>query len=207
MRASIRIAERALVDVERALIVGMKVETTGLMRDQRVIGHRFTILFVNTGRTPARRVTSNANLVVFDGEDSVPMDFGYPDRIPASDNQGILGMGIPLPIPLDIAIQDLVDIQQKRKTGIVYGWIEYDDIFVDSYHRRTEFCARIEVVGDPYLISDRVGGPSMFGFAVYGKYNGTDEDCFYKPGQVPVAEFDELPPVTQPPPPGTRAVV
>jgi len=197
VRRTVKSAERSLAQIERALLVGAKVDTTGLVRNQRIIGHRITVLFTNTGRTPARRVTSNANFVVFDGE-GVPSSFNYPDRTAAPPAYGILGPHIPLPIPIDVAIQDFIDIQNKRKLGLLYGWVEYSDIFEPNARRRTEFCTRIEVVGDPHFFSDRIGGPSMFGFAVYGPYNATDDECVHKPGEVPVAKPGELPQVTQP---------
>jgi hypothetical protein len=199
VRRTVKSAERSLAQIERALLVGMRVETSGLVRNQRIIGHRITVLFTNTGRTPARRVTSNANFVGFEGED-IPAGFNYPDRTAAMPAYGILGPGVSLPIPIDVAVQDFVDIQNKRKIGLLYGWVEYSDIFERRARRRTEFCTRIEVVGDPHFYSDRVGGPSMFGFAVYGPYNATDDECVHKPSQVPVAKPGELPQVTQPPP-------
>ena len=89
--------------------------------------------------------------------------------------------------PLDIAIQDIIDIQNNTKIGLIYGWTEYADIFEGTPRRRTEFCVKIEVVGDPHHIPQpQERTPSVLGFVAYGPYNAIDEDCFYKPGQVPV---------------------
>jgi hypothetical protein len=73
-------------------------------------------------------------------------------------------------------------------------------IFTGSIRRRTEFCAKIEVVGDPYRMPTELGGPPPLGFSAYGKYNGIDKDCYYGPGETPIAALGELPSVTQPPP-------
>jgi hypothetical protein len=155
---SVRIAERSLVDVERALVVVTDVSVSSLIRTNRIFGYRMTIMLTNTGRTVGTRLITNANVVVFDGDDSVPVDFRYPDRSEPSRNLGLVGPSVKLPIPLDIALQDIVDVQQKQKTGIIYGWAEYNDIFTGSIRRRTEFCARIEVVGDPRRMPTELGG-------------------------------------------------
>jgi hypothetical protein len=141
----------------------------------------------------------NSNVVVFDS--AMPKDFRYPDRIEADQPAGVVGPNVPVVFPLDIAIADIVDIQNSRKSGYLYGWAEYDDIFPDTPRRRTEFCMLIDVFGDPHHIPAERGGPSVLGFVARGPYNGTDDECFYKPGQgVPVARAGELPAMTQPPP-------
>jgi hypothetical protein len=122
MQKSISIAERALFDVERALIVGETVGVSQLVRSGRVIAYRMNMMFINTGRTPAKRVRSNGNVAVFDGE-NVPDGFRYPDRQAAPRSSGVLGPGIRTPIPLDIAIQDIVGIMGKSRVGI-YLWMD-----------------------------------------------------------------------------------
>jgi hypothetical protein len=109
---NVKIAERALFDVERALIVGENISVSGIVRSGRIIAYRMTLLFINTGRTPAKRTRSNGNIIVF-SENTIPAGFRYPDRQEAPQSSGVHGPGIRIPVPLDIAIQDIVDIQQK----------------------------------------------------------------------------------------------
>ena len=196
---SANLAERALIEIERALIVGLKVETVGLQRNQNVIGYRLIFIFINSGRTVAKSIASCANFTLFD-RDTIPSGFTYPDRIPSLRGHGVLGPSVVMPVPVDVAIQDIVDIHNTRKTGLLYGWVEYNDIFSATTRRRTEFCVKVEVTGDPYFVTDQLGGPSIFDFATYGPYNATDKQCFHEPGKVPIATPGELSVPTQPPP-------
>ena len=81
--------------------------------------------------------------------------------------------------------------------GFFYGWVEYSDLFNATTRRRTEYCAEIQVNGEPRIKPER-GAASGLSFAVAGKYNGIDDDCFYKPGTRP--PVGGLPPIAQPPP-------
>ena len=199
---SAAIAERALLDVERALVIVSDISVNVLIRNNRVIGHRISIVMVNKGRTVGKRLLTNANVATFDGDNAVSAHFRYPDRNAPSRHFGIVGPGVKMPLPLDIAIQYIVGIQQKLKTCISYLWAEYVDVFDEAGDRhRTEFCARVEVIGDPYRIPTETTSVSPLEFSAYGAYNGIDGECFYNPGETPIAYSGELPTVTQPPPP------
>jgi len=103
----------------------------------------------------------------------------------------------------DLAIQDAIDIHEGRKIGLIYGWIEYDDIFEVNQRHRTEFCVQITTFGDPRFVRIVPQGqrvPPVLSFPTYGSYNATDQNCRYKPSETPVAEPYELPTITQPPP-------
>jgi hypothetical protein len=187
-------SERALVDIQRALIVPIQFLSTAIVRNDRVIAYRIAVLFENTGATVAKRFTGTANIVMWNGP--LPEDFKYPDRMEAIAPSAFVGARGKIPFPVDIAIQDLLDIMNKKMRGFIYGWVEYDDVFTPSVRRRTEFCAEIEVIGSPLIVPNK-GAAGHLGFAGYGKYNGTDQDCFYKPGKRP--PVGGLPKPTQPP--------
>ena len=150
---SANLAERALIEIERALIVGLKVETVGLQRNQNVIGYRLILCLSSPGCTVAKSIASCANFTLFD-RDTIPSGFTYPDRIPSLRGHGVLGPSVVMPVPVDVAIQDIVDIHNRRKTGLLYGWVEYNDIFSATTRLRTEFCVKVEVTGDPYFVTD-----------------------------------------------------
>ena len=195
-KASAKVAETSMVTLNRALMVGTKIDVNVIVRSTTIIGYQMVVIFTNTGHTPAKNVQTNSNIVVFD--ERVPDNFQYADRITAAPGYGVVGPNVPITFPLGIALQDIHDIQNKTRIGLVYGWTEYDDIFEGTARRRTEFCLQIEVAsGVLHVIPQQRGGPSALGFVVYGPYNAIDNDCFHKLGQVPVGG---LPPVTQPPP-------
>jgi hypothetical protein len=200
-RRSAIAAERALIDVQRALMVGQSVQVYPGVRNEMVIAFRMEVLFTNAGNTVAKNFIGNTTVAVFDGQ--MPDSFNYPDRGAVQPLRGVCGPRVTMVFPAEIAIQDIVDIQQGRKEGFVYGWVEYNDIFEATRRRRTEYCAKIRVVGDPHT-SRPIGNPSPLSFEVYGPYNGTDEDCFHQPGQMPIGG---LPPITQPPPPPAQQPV
>lgn len=204
MRASVAvakrsadIAERSLVEIQRALVIVNKFSINPLARDNKIIGYRVTAEFVNTGNTVAKRFTGTANYVLFQNE--IAADFKYPDRTEAAPNHGLVGPRVINPFPIDIAIQDIIEIREKKQHGYMYGWVEYNDVFEITRKRRTEFCVEILVVGEPLRVKDPPSpGTSVLGFAGKGPYNATDDDCFYKPGERP--PVGGLPTPTQPPP-------
>jgi hypothetical protein len=205
---SVRVAERSLVDVERALIIAARFDVHQIVRANRAIGYRVTVIFVNSGRTPALRLRGNFDLVVFPGE-PVP-DFAYPDRAAPDDAFGTTGPQVPVLFHLEIVTEDLVDVREGRKVALIYGWVEYDDLFSSTRRRRTEACFKIEVIGDIHRIrpaDEPIGAtPSVLAFANYGgRYNAIDEYCLYEPGQTPVDD-GSLPAPRQPPPISEDAV-
>jgi hypothetical protein len=191
---STKIAERALTDIQRALVVPTRFQSDTLVRNDQIIGYQLTAILENTGNTVARRFTGTANVVLWDG--SLPEDFKYPDRQEIGPGRAFVGPHVVTPYPIGVAIQDILDIMNKKKKGFYYGWVEYSDIFTHPKLRRTEYCVEIEVIGDPTILR-KVGKWTIFGFGSYGRYNGTDEDCFYRPGERP--PVGGLPPPTQPP--------
>jgi len=198
MQAAIAVAQEmanAAAKSAAALIVPTQFLSTAIVRNDRIIAYRITALLENTGTTVARRFTGTANIIMWKGP--LPEDFKYPDRVAAVPPSAFVGPRAKIPFPVDIAIQDLLEIMNKRMRGFIYGWVEYDDVFTSSARRRTEFCAEIEILGNPSIMPNK-GSPAPLGFAGYGKYNGSDEDCFYKPGQRP--PIGGLPEPTQPPP-------
>jgi hypothetical protein len=52
-------------------------------------------------------------------------------------------------LQVDFFIQDALATFEKKKIPLIWGWIEYDDIFPNSPRRRTEFCMIVEVFADP----------------------------------------------------------
>lgn len=192
-RRSAEIAENSVVELQRALLVINSFRVDTLMRGPNVIGYQISAVFENVGNTIARRYAGTANVVVWDGE--LPSDFAYADRQVVGPANGFVGPRIQTHFPIGIALSDCVEVAEKRQRGFMYGWVEYEDVFDATPTRRTEFCVQIEVIGQPHIPNQR---GATLAFAGYGPYNGTDQDCFYKPGHRP--PIGGLPEPTQPPP-------
>jgi hypothetical protein len=192
-KRSAEVAENSIVQLQRALIVLTNFNIDTLVRGQSIIGYQISAMFENTGNTIAKRYTGNANIVMWDGD--LPPAFPFADRQSVGVANGFVGPRVKVPFPISIAIQDVLDILKKKRRGFMYGWVEYEDVFEIGRKRRTEFCVELDIIGDPLVRSEK---SSIFGFGGYGKYNGTDEDCLYKPGERP--PLGGLPEPTQPPP-------
>jgi hypothetical protein len=70
-----------------------------------------------------------------------------------------------------------VDFQRLCRTTItvlIWGLIDYNDVFPDTLRHRTELCLPVSarVLGD---------GTPFMGLPVYRRFNGFDNECLYKP--------------------------
>ncbi|WP_316228889.1 hypothetical protein [Bradyrhizobium sp. SZCCHNR1070] len=190
------IAERALTVVERAFLSIGDTSVVTIRQFAAIVDYRISFNIVNSGRTPARNYFAAINLAVLDGE--IPADFRFPDRIrdlPVTG--GVVGPKSRSFVYIDFFIQDAIDVFEGRKKALVYGWLEYDDVFSDSPRHRTEFAAEIRVFADPRVTPQVVYGamPPILTIATCGRYNAYDDGCMYQPGQTPLAKEDELPPL------------
>jgi hypothetical protein len=71
-------------------------------------------------------------------------------------------------------------IRDGSQSLYLWGWAEYDDVFPGTPRRRTEFCYRIFVMGDP--TDATVGnepGPQKVSFRwhLHNSHNGADGEC------------------------------
>lgn len=195
-KISADVAKRTLLDIQRAFLVPIEFQCDPLVWQKEVIGYRVTAIFQNTGTTVAKGFAGTGNFVMYDT--GLPDDFVYPDRVESSVVKSVVGPLVRTLQPINIVIQDILDIMNKKRRGFFYGWVEYHDVFDGTPKRRTEYCVEVEVIGDPKVINGERGAPSVLAFGSQGKYNGTDEDCFYEPGRRP--PIGGLPEPTQLPP-------
>jgi hypothetical protein len=196
MRDSINVAERALTEVERAFVAVRDIGIDTYSNGPRLLGYGIHLNIINSGRTVARAYVTNITVAVFD---KIPETFRFPDRNKAAEHQGVVTSGSQTFLLGQIAIQDVIGIFEKRKEALMYGWLEYSDNFSGNPRHRTEFCLKLEILGDPRTSRIVSGNTSILSAVGYGRYNATDDDCVYRPGETPVAEPGELPDITQPP--------
>lgn len=180
-----RLLEGALVDLAT-------IRVDQVVVDGRVVAYRAVGITRNTGRTRAKRFRSVMNFTA--PTERLPDDFDYADQIDVPPPTS-LGPNMQSTVPVIISLRAMEEIQAERRFGYIYGWADYVDIFGEPH--RTEWCAEVEVIGNPrQLLGEREGLPLNFPF--HGKYNGTDEECLYRPGETPPVRAPE--PAAEPPP-------
>jgi hypothetical protein len=208
MRDTLDHARESLTAIERAFIAISDLNVSTICLQGVVADYRLHFNIINSGRTPARGYTASGNLVVLD---TIPDDFRFADRPHDKIPKQVIGPQSRTYLQLDLLIQDAIAIFEKKKRALIYGWIEYDDIFPGSPRHRTEFCMEVELFADPREIATVIRGTPLpiVTARPYGRYNGNDQDCLYRPGETPIAREGELPPPTQMPenPPMTPAPI
>jgi hypothetical protein len=138
----------------------------------------FRPIFVNSGETPTRRLINGLEAITLLKEPTVEEFFnggGYqePEKKISS---GIIG-------PKLKVNGGNISIEKEEiflaYTGIhflyIFGFAEYNDVFVGTQRHRTEFCFRILVSKHP------VTADMNCRYEFFGPYNGQDEDCHKKP--------------------------
>jgi len=183
MQRSIRVAERALVSVERAFVFVKgyaQIPQTG--HDVRVREWAVMPILHNSGSTPTRHMLTHVSIETRD--DELPDDFDFPDKGPPDAVEepknplAFVGPKADLWMPaLAINVVDLDKINPGRKKIYIYGWIDYDDVFPHAERHRTEFCLEIIGVSPDYMTP--AGAP--IAMRHYKKHNGADDECFRRP--------------------------
>jgi hypothetical protein len=137
----------------------------------KTLGYSVAIIWRNSGMTPARRCRTRVS--AGDAKDDLPKDFAFSDKPlgaspqtekshigPNGEARNVVGFTL-----------DKVQAAQRREIKLlVWGWIEYDDIFEDTPRRRTEICFQIDV-----------GADMKSTLTTIGPFNGADEDCHHQP--------------------------
>jgi hypothetical protein len=157
--------------------IGTKLErgpsTMGAYQEvQGVIsGLILTPVWANSGNTPARRILSGANIKTFDAK--IPDDFDFSDSNPP--RRGVLAPNSEMFAQVGkIAQSALASVARKESNILIWGWLDYDDVFPGTERHRTEFCFRVDV---------RYGADGIpnITFPIYGRFNGFDGECLKKP--------------------------
>jgi hypothetical protein len=178
---SVDIAKTALRDTERAFVYLKNIDIhferspTTMGANGPVEGHivNFTVTpnWANSGKTPARRIRLNFNMEAFGPE--LPDKFDFPDS--RKPRHGVLGPNTEM-LTTGIVIRgdEFYRLAQDKSTVLIWGWIDYDDVFPDTKRHRTEFCLQVAVRVEQ-------NGTAIVGFPVYRRFNGFDDECMRKP--------------------------
>jgi hypothetical protein len=123
-----------------------------------------SVVLVNSGNTPARHMVMCAGHQIF--YDTIPDNFDFHD--PSIIVNTYLGPRCemftgPHVIPAN-AVAGAGDV-------LIWGWVEYNDVFKGTPRRRTEFCFRAGM-NTIHGIAE-----GLSGFTFYGNFNAADDDC------------------------------
>lgn len=128
--------------------------------------YEFAPILRNGGQTPATNVVSNVSLRRF--AEGVPDDFAFPDT--GSVGHGLIGPQTEWHAPAQSASAGIVTPNDAAPL-LLWGSIEYDDIFTGTFRHRTEFCFQILAKTVP------VTGETWIDFIPYSRYNNADGGC------------------------------
>jgi hypothetical protein len=147
------------------------------------VAQRIVLNWLNTGNTPARNAVSRVSAQAWRSE--LPKGFDFPDTGKSEKMTLVLGPKETIGIPIDITIQDLRDTWHGESRLYLWGWIVYNDIFPDSEHHLTQFCAEMQqltiVKSNATRVSvDDIGKPNIplqWSTRPCPEHNCYDKDC------------------------------
>lgn len=164
-----RIAKRALFDLERSFVFLKHVNFRAMSNGNTA----FSVVWENSGNTPAKHVLARINWGNFPPRNIVGFDF--PDLGTEPSVLSLIGPKSTLNMAdVEMPSADMAQLIAGATQIFVWGWIEYSDILARSARYRTEFCYRVVPVN---------AGPDQFELVTraHTEHNGADEDCIKKP--------------------------
>jgi hypothetical protein len=136
------------------------------------------LVFRNDGNTPAKNVQTLIEPYVSNTQ--LDHTFEIPNGIAAFHSLTLLNPHSSVESSrVQFSIRDVNLARTGDKFLYLWGWIEYDDVFVGSKRHRTEFCRRVEVVRQ----TDNPNHHPFF-YVNHMTYNAMDEDCKYQPSRT-----------------------
>ena len=134
----------------------------------------FFAVWRNSGKTPTKHGVSVINKWHSVNVGGLPSNFDFPDyRRP---ERMIVGPNATMhSSPFEFTIEELNQIREGLARCYIWGWIDYNDVFVGTDRHRSEFCFELKVIGNPIYTA---GG---FGYPRHGPFNGFDAECMRSP--------------------------
>lgn len=139
---------------------------------------QFVIVWENSGSTPTKDLYTHSSWA--SGAPDIPANFNFPDYfspgVPARNDKAFMGPKSEIHSSvLAIPAHEIAAVWHGAQQIYLYGWVEYNDVFPGTPNRRTEFCNRLEVHGDPFD-----PGPQNIRFFIHSIHNGADGQCYRK---------------------------
>ncbi len=141
---------------------------------KRVVCWQWTLVWKNSGPTPAARVRAQLSAKLF-ATGQAPDSIGFADQGSFDAIGNSIGPGGNLHSRVVLSLADVVAVQAGTHELYYWGWVEYDDGFPESSRHRTEICAKINVLGDPQQLD------CQFSDSYSTVFNAFDEACVHKP--------------------------
>jgi hypothetical protein len=163
------------VNTQRAFITLKSIQGMNLTdsKSQKLAGLQFFVEFENSGTTPTKNAFVQSNVQVWRTE--LPKGFGFED-LAKTGKHSSMSIGPKASVvsgPLNVDMDNLNDVMQKKSHLYFWGWVTYHDIFSNTPTRLTEFCSELEVF-------PVAGNPEKTMFwrpTPCSEHNCFDEDC------------------------------
>ena len=172
------IAREALTKLERAFVFVKEFSrddvrgpnkyssVTGIQMLGDLQGYRMCVILENSGRTPANRLIYN--IATFQFTDGLEDGFNFSDS--AESYKAVLGPGATLITKaFFLSLTTITQVEIGNYRYLLYGSIDYDDVFAGTERHRTEFCYE--------LVVNKVGEETHSAFVPYPEFNAVDGDC------------------------------
>lgn len=178
------ITKNALIGVERAFVFLEDVELR-YVGTEGWSGGDWRILprLKNSGTTPTKNARVCISMMEFGPE--IPDNYEFPDSWLGTklEPMSIL-IGPQASVVIETPNESSSLFRHRGKRMLMWGWIDYDDIFPDTKRHRTEFCVEIMSTINPdsdwrSRIVDN--GTVFFRYRFHWAYNGADDDCLKRP--------------------------
>jgi hypothetical protein len=173
-KKSANVAEESLTSLERAFVFPENFSLTGPLGSPGF--YCIATVWKNAGRSWTKRCINHINWRAF--ESPLLEDFNFPDfGDPQTRVHLLIGPGATVNGQrIDIPHSVFAETMEGRRHLYIWGWCEYDDIFLSTPRHRTEFCVKLEKI---IALDEAEGGrqKAAVQFSYHNKHNGADDDC------------------------------
>ena len=166
----------AMLMSNRAFVFLKKVEWQfiGDKSTHTITAWKFIPHWQNNGITPTKYMKNRVNFAALEN----PIDLGYefPEVGNSEAGHTTIGPGAIIHAAhIDVPAEVLEKVKNGKAHAYLWGWADYNDVFLGTSRHRTEFCFEIFVNGDPRAED------CQFFFQQHRQHNGTDDECLRKP--------------------------
>ncbi|MFC6790580.1 hypothetical protein ACFQE0_13785 [Methylobacterium komagatae] len=162
---SAQISEQSMRQTQRAYVTIQEIKYDVIPAAPKgASGCRIDVYWKNSGPSPAMNVIHAVNAGAFTSEDG-PWSVEFRQTYAPSEPHTILAGASFHSNPRLFSQQHLIAASKSKADLYIWGWLEYDDVFIESKRHRIQFCDRIIVYGKPEF------GEILLQFTLAGGYN------------------------------------